>query len=311
MRRLEDWRAAPRQDRDAAAAMGNFDGLHAGHQAVIAAARRAAEAGGLKLGVIVFAPHPRRFFQPQAEPFRLMSDDTRHRLLGEMGVDVLYQIPFDRDLSLRDARAFARDVLADGLGLRHVVIGFDFRFGRDRGGDAPGLRAFGRELGFETTIVEPVEREGGKCSSTAIRTALQAGDPETAERLLTRPWIVDGLVARGDQRGRLLGFPTANVGLGPLLRPKFGVYAVAVRIDGETAWRPGVANIGRRPTFEGEDERVEAHLFDFEGDLYGRRIEVAVRRFVRPERRFDGVDALKAQIDKDAAVARDLLADAR
>jgi riboflavin kinase/FMN adenylyltransferase len=297
----------------AAIALGNFDGLHLGHQAVIAAAR-AAGADKAPLGVAVFDPHPRRFFVPHAEPFRILSDAVRDRLLGEIGVAALYRIPFDRSLSLMDDRAFARDVLKDALGIAHVAVGADFRFGRDRVGTAESLKRLGDELGFGVSIVAPVGGAGSpRVSSTAIRAAIAQGDMAAAAAMMTRPWIVDGVVERGDQRGRGLGFPTANLGLGDHVRPKLGVYAVGVHVEATRAAggfdRDGVAYIGRRPMFGGLDERLEAHLFDFDGDLYGRRIEVSVRAFVREDRMFEGVDALKAQIAEDAAAARKALAE--
>lgn len=295
--------------RGASVALGNFDGLHLGHQAVIAAAR-AAKAESAPLGVAVFDPHPRRFFVPHAEPFRILSDTVRDRLLAELGVDVLYRLPFDRALSLMDDRAFATEVLGKAMGVAHVAVGADFRFGRDRVGDSSSLERLGQELGFGVTSLGPVGSAGAsgkaamRVSSTVIREAIKAGDMALAARLMTRPWTVDGVVERGDQRGRTIGFPTANLSLGDLVRPKLGVYAVAARIEGDPKLVKGVANIGRRPTFGGEDERLEAHFFDFEGDLYGRRIEVEVRAFLRPERKFDGLEALKAQIAADAAAAR-------
>ena len=288
--------------------MGSFDGVHKGHQAVLKRARLAAERGSFPFGAIVFRPHPRRFFRPLADPFRIMSNDARVAALEEFGVDVLFELSFDRDLSMKDDRAFARDVLAEGLGLNSVAVGFDYRFGRDRVGDAAGLERLGQELGFGVSIQPSVDEEGAKCSSTAIRAAIAEGDMKRAARLLSRPWVVDGVVERGDQRGRKIGFPTANISLGELIRPRFGVYATALRIDGEEVWRPAVANIGQRPTFEGDAELVEVHVFDFDADLYGRHVEVAVHDFIRPERKFDGLDALKAQISQDAAQARALLA---
>ncbi len=295
-------------ERGAAIALGNFDGVHQGHQAVLDAARASAAALNAPLGAAVFHPHPRRFFQPNTQPFRIMSNETRARVLAELGVDVIYEIPFDRDLSLKDDRAFVRDVLHDALGVKSVAIGFDYRFGKDRVGDADSLTRLGREAGFDVSVTRPVERDGAKCSSTAIRTALEHGDIDAATALLTRPWLVDGIVERGDQRGRTIGFPTANVGLGVHIRPRFGVYAVKARIDGEGDWLSGVANVGKRPTFDGAVERIEAHLFDFSGDLYGRHVEIAFRAFLRDERKFDGVDALKTQIAKDADAARAALA---
>jgi len=284
----------------ASIALGNFDGVHRGHQAVIDAARR----DDAPLAVAVFDPPPRRFFQPHAAPFRLMSDTVRDRVLGELGVQAVFAIPFDRDLSMKDDRAFARDVLVDAMDIASVAVGWDYRFGRDRVGDVESLKRLGAELGFEVAVVAPVNEGAEKCSSTAVRTALQAGDVEAAARLLTRPWIIDGVVQRGEQRGRTIGFPTANVPLGDLLRPKLGVYAVMARIEGQAKPVAGVANIGRRPTFGGEDERLEAHLFDFEGDLYGRRLEVEIHAFIRGERKFDGIEPLKTQIALDCSAAR-------
>jgi riboflavin kinase/FMN adenylyltransferase len=292
--------------RGAAIALGNFDGLHKGHQAVIAAARAAGAALGAPLGAAVFDPHPRRFFAPDAEPFRIMSDSVRDRLVEqEQGVEILYRIPFDQALSSMDDRAFARMVLAEDLGVAHVAVGADYRFGRDRVGDAESLARLGRELGFGVSVVGPVG-DGGteRVSSSAIRAAIRDGDMAEAARLMTRPWIVDGVVERGGRRGHAIGFPTANMSLGELVRPKLGVYAVTARIDGETEERLGVANIGRRPTFGGDvDERLETHLFDFKGDLYGRRVEVSVRHFIREERKFSGLEALKTQIAADVEKA--------
>ncbi len=301
---VSDYRDVPAAACGAAIALGNFDGVHRGHQVVLDAARTAAHARGAPFGVAVFKPHPRRFFQPLAAPFRLTSNEFRARLLGEFGADVLFEIPFVRDLSLKDDAAFVREVLADGMGVSHVAIGFDYRFGKDRVGDAGSLSRLGADAGIGVTVVDEVADGGAKCSSTAIRQALETGDVATAEALLTRPWIVDGHVERGDQRGRTIGYPTANVPLGVLKRPKFGVYAVEARVDGEGGWRPGVANVGVRPTFDGTEERVEVHLFDVDEDLYGRRLDVAFRAFIRDERKFDGVEALKAQIALDSVAAR-------
>lgn len=294
--------------RGAAVALGNFDGVHRGHQSVLLAAREAARAIPAPWGAAVFTPHPRRFFQPEAAPFRLMAPQRRAATLAALGVETLYDIPFDAALAGMDAQAFAREVLAGAMGARAVAVGFDYRFGKDRGGDARALAGFGDAFGFDVRIEAQLSVDGAKCSSSAIREALQAGDVARATALLTRPWIVDGVVERGDQRGRLLGFPTANVSLSDYVRPRFGVYAVEVCIEGEDHWRPGVANIGARPTVGGTQERIEAHVFDFDGDLYGRSVAVATRAFLRDERRFDGLDALTAQIAEDAERARAFLA---
>ncbi len=315
MQRRTAWRELDASARGASVALGNFDGVHLGHQAVLEAARLAGEhakggPSGARLGVIVFSPHPRRFFQPNAEPFRLTSDAKRAEILAGLGVAELYELAFDRDLSLMDADAFAREVLAEGLGAAHVTIGFDYRFGRDRVGDADALKRLGALHGFGVSVVEPVNDGANKCSSSAIREALRAGDTASAERMLTRPWSIDGVVERGDQRGRTIGFPTANVPLGALVRPRLGVYAIQARIDGRGEVYGGVANIGSRPTFDGEDVRLEAHLFDFDADIYGLHVDVAPRAFVRPEQKFSGLDALKDQIARDAASARAALAQA-
>ncbi len=294
----------PAEARGAAIALGNFDGLHKGHEAVLAAARDAGAPLGAPLAAATFSPHPRRFFQPDAPPFRLMSDETRARALEARGVRILFALPFDAAMRERTADAFVAHVLAERLGARAVAAGFDFRFGRDRTGDAEALSRLGAAAGLTVRIADAVDEDGAKCSSSAIRAALAAGDPEGAARMLGRPWTIEGAVEEGDRRGRQLGFPTANVPLGDLVRPRFGVYAVEARIEGDPVWRPGVANIGVRPTFDGEAPRAEAHLFDFAGDIYGRRLEIALRAFLRPERRFDGLDALKAQITADLEAAR-------
>lgn len=307
MRRIREWRDASHDVRGAVTALGNFDGVHRGHLAVLDAARAVAHRLDAPLAVMVFAPHPRRFFNPAAPSFRLMSDEVRARTLAEAGVDILYETPFDRDLSLMDASTFVHEVLVSHLGVRGVAAGFDYRFGKDRSGDVTALGAIAKENGFELAVADPLTVGETKCSSSAIRAALREGDMAGAEAMLTRPWVIDGVVARGDQRGRVLGFPTANVSLGDLVRPRFGVYAVELQVEGEAMWRPGVANIGKRPTVGGTEERLEAHVFDFQGDLYGRRVEVRPRAFVRDERAFDGLDALKAQIADDARQARMVL----
>jgi riboflavin kinase/FMN adenylyltransferase len=303
VRVIEPEIGVPAEIQGASIALGNFDGMHKGHQAVLDAARAAA-GGATPLGMAVFDPHPRRFFQPHAAPFRILSDTTRNHVLADLGVDVLYRIGFDRALSLMDDRAFAADVLVGALGIAHVTVGWDFRFGKDRVGSTDSLKALGEEFGFGVTIVEQVSLGGEDCSSSAIRAAIAKGDMAAAEKMLTRPWVVDGVVERGDQRGRELGFPTANLYLGDLIRPPVGVYAVTVRIEGEDRDRPGAAYIGWRPTFEGEDERLEAYLFDFEGDLYGRHLAVAPRAFLRGDMKFDSAEALTAQMDADVAAAR-------
>jgi riboflavin kinase/FMN adenylyltransferase len=304
IRRVHDWRGLAAQDRGASAAFGNFDGVHLGHRQVIEAAKDAAARLGAPPAVISFEPHPRRWFQPNAAPFQVMTLDQQQRALAELGVEIFYVLPFDAELAGMSAEAFARDVLAHSLQLRHVAAGFDVTFGKGRTGSGELLAAYGRTYGFGVTIVDRVADEHGvKLSSSAIREALQEGRPDKAAAILGRPFAIEGVVTTGDQRGRLLGFPTLNVELGDYVRPTFGVYATITRLpDGRQV--KGVANLGRRPTVGGTVERLEVHLFDFAEDLYGKTVETALIGFIRPERKFDSLDALKAQIAEDSQAAR-------
>ena len=297
-------------ERGAVVAIGNFDGVHLGHQAVIGEAGRIARAGALPHAVLTFEPHPRRVFRPDDPPFRLTPFRAKSRHLEALGVDLLFTLHFDPAFSRRSAADFIEAVLVRNLGVRHAVVGYDFVFGHRRGGTPALLQARGAELGFGVTVVGPIAaRAGAVYSSTRIRQLLGTGKPREAAALLGRFWEIEGRVERGDARGRLIGFPTANLMLGDYLRPAAGVYAVRVGIeqDGRTQWHDGVANLGQRPTFGGSDLRLEAHLFDFDGDLYGRHLRVALIEHLRPERKFPGIDALKAQIAADAAQARTLL----
>lgn len=291
----------------AALALGNFDGVHLGHQAVIASARAAGARLGAPLGVGVFEPHPRRFFAPEGQPFRLQSEAQRARAMEGLGVANLYTIGFDPTLAQSTDRAFAERVLRDRLKAAHVSVGADFHFGRGRMGSAESLRQLGAELGFSVDAVAPVLDGGVRYSSSRIRDAIGAGDMATAAALIGRPWTIEGEVRKGFMRGRTLGFATANVGLGDYVRPRFGVYAVRVGIDG--VQKPGVASLGLNPTFNDVSEPVlEAHLFDFDADLYGRSIEVELTAFIRGEEKFTNAEALSAQIARDVATAKVLLA---
>lgn len=292
--------------RGASAALGNFDGLHRGHQAVIDAARRP----GLPLGVITFEPHPREFFAPDAPPFRLMNAESRRNRLERQGVDCLFQLPFNTELSALTPEEFARDVLAEGLGLRHVVVGADFCFGKRRAGTAEMLRDFGARFGFEVTVLPLIGGEAGAFSSTAIRQALSEGRPQQAARMLGHRHRIDGEVQHGAKRGRELGYPTANMALAGLHLPKFGVYAVKVQVmSGEHAGEyDGVASLGVRPMFGENTPNLEVHLFDFSGNLYGTHLSVALVEYLRDEEKFDTLAALTSQMDADSARARSLLA---
>ena len=299
-----DYTDLPAQARGASLALGNFDGLHAGHRAVLAAAQMA---GKGRFSVATFEPPPRGFFRPGDPPFRIFRPERRNQaLLGAGAVDV-FELPFNGEMAAMTDEMFARLVLAEGLGAAHVSVGFDFRFGRGRMGDARRLASLGRALGFGVTIVEEVGGEGAKASSTAIRQALMAGEPAIAARMLGAPWIADGVVEAGERNGRRFGFPTANISLGQLIHPRHGVYAVRVRLAGETGWRNGVANFGRTPTTGLRDPLLETHIFDFAGDIYGQRIEVSLIAYLRPELRFDTVEDMIAQMHRDAAEARSLL----
>lgn len=293
----------PNDARGAAIALGNFDGVHAGHQAVIESARDVAEEEDVALGVAVFEPHPRRFFKPDIAPFRLQTPRQRARALSEMGVEEVFEIGFDAALAASTDREFAERVLRDLIGVTHVSVGADFEFGKGRCGNAASLTKLGEELGFTVDAVEPV---GGdhKVSSSAIRDAIARGDMAEATDLLTRPWAIEGEVLKGFQRGRTLGFPTANVALGDYVRPKLGVYAVRVDV-GDDALLPGVASVGVNPTVGALPEPLlEAHLFDFSGDLYGKTIEVELIAFLREETHFDSLGELKRQMTQDVIDAR-------
>jgi len=298
----------PATARGGAVAVGNFDGIHLGHQFVIAKAGELARASGIPSGVLTFEPHPRSVFQPMAPPFRLTPFRVKAELLRELGVAHLYNLHFDLEFAALSAEDFVRRVLVDGLGIAEAVVGYDFVFGHARRGNAALLTAMGKALGFGVTVVEPVQQGSEIYSSTRIRNLLVEGKPRHAAVLLGRSWEIDGRVEQGDRRGRTIGFPTANIELADYLRPAAGVYAVRAAIGRDGTWHDGVANLGLRPTFGGSDLRLEVHLFDFAGDLYGRHLRVALVDYLRPEQKFAGLDALKAQIAADAAKARAMLA---
>jgi riboflavin kinase / FMN adenylyltransferase len=294
-------------EKGAAIALGNFDGMHAGHRAVIESAREAAKRLKVKLGVATFEPPPRRFFQPGAPPFRLMTPRRRELVLDALGVDVCALLHFDASMAAMTDRQFAEEVLVDRIGAASVSVGFDFRFGKNRIGDAPGLKKLGADLGFEVKIVEEVANNGEKVSSSKIREAIERGDMEGAGKALGGYWITDALVVDGEKRGRSLGFPTANMQLGEIVHPAQGVYAVWAREDSEKAWRLGVANFGRTPTTGLRDPLLEVMMFDFDGDLYGKRVHTAFAKYLRPEKKFAGIPELVAAMKQDTAEARAVL----
>lgn len=306
---IEGYEGLAPDQKGAAAALGNFDGVHRGHQALLAAAREA----GRPFGVVTFEPHPRRFFQPDAPPFRLTTPEEKARLLARAGVERLYLLTFDGALAGMSAEIFIEQVLAEGLGLSHVVVGRDFRFGRDRAGDAALLARRGPALGLGVTVHELLGRGAEEFSSSAVRSAVRAGDCAAAARQLGRWHGVSGIVRQGDRRGRDLGYPTANLDFGEQVIPRYGIYASEVDVhDGPHRGRwAGVASIGERPTFGRNKPNFEVHLFDFTGDLYGASITAGLVAFLRDEVAFDGIGPLIRQMDRDSAKARDVLAGAR
>ena len=300
-----DWRAVPAAARGGTVALGNFDGVHRGHAHLVASAHAARP--DAPLVALTFEPHPRQLFRPDDPPFRLSLPSARADDLGRLGVRHVVEVGFDRAFSLLDADAFIATVLRDALGAVHLACGPDFAFGHRRGGDVALLAQRAEAAGMGLTVVPPLADAQGTISSTRIRRLLQDGYPERAAGDLGRPWRVRGTVAHGDALGRTIGFPTANIALGEQLEPARGVYAVTVVLDGRVVG--GVANVGRRPTVaEGAISRLEAHLFDVDADLYGRELDVSLHAFLRAERRFAGLDALRAQIALDADEARRLVA---
>lgn len=304
--RIDGGTAVPDALAGAIVALGNFDGFHLGHQAVVGEAVARARAEGRPAIVATFDPHPVRHFRPDAPPFRLTTLDQRERLFAAAGADAMAVFRFDAELAALSAEAFVAERLVAGLRVGGVVTGADFTFGRAKGGDVGTLRTAGGRHGFSVDTVGPVTLNGEAVSSTAIRRHLAAGDMAAAARLLTRPFAIEGAVVHGDKRGRTIGYPTANLELGKYLRPAYGIYAVTGRLADGTVLR-GAANLGVRPQFLPPKELLEAYFFDFAGDLYGQMVEVALIERLRPEAAFDGLDALTAQMDRDCAQARAVL----
>ncbi len=298
--------------KGAVVAIGNFDGVHRGHRALIAEAKIQAEARRSPLAVLSFEPHPQEYFRPSPECFRLTPLRTKARLLADLGVDALFALTFDGDMARRSPQDFVETVLVEGLGISGAVVGHDFEFGQKRAGNLATLAYMGEMEGFSVTAFDTVTASGDeKISSTLIRRLLKEAKPEEAARLLGRPWAIEARVEHGDARGRTMGFPTANMHLGHCLAPAFGVYAVRVNIlegDRAVARHDGVANFGVRPMYQVEVPLMETHLFDFDGDLYGKYLSVELIRYIRPEAKFAGLPELVAQIGADAARAREILA---
>ncbi|WP_300059616.1 bifunctional riboflavin kinase/FAD synthetase [uncultured Roseobacter sp.] len=307
MRIIRDFQFVAPEDRGASAAIGNFDGVHLGHQSVIDLARQAEPEA--PLGIVTFEPHPRSFFAPNAPAFRLMGRDARASRLEKLGVERLYELNFNAALAALAPEDFAQRVIADGLGLRHVIVGADFCFGKARAGTAQHLQTFGAELGFGVTIAPLMAHTDKTVSSTAIRHALSDGNPALAAEMLGHWHRIEGPVISGEQRGRELGYPTANMSIEGLHPPTFGVYAVLADVlEGpHTGSYHGVASLGVRPMFGENRPNLETFIFDFKGDLYGTPLSVGLVEHLRAEETFDNLEALIAQMDADSAQARKIL----
>jgi riboflavin kinase / FMN adenylyltransferase len=306
MERLDGGSAVPDHLRGGIVALGNFDGFHKGHQAVVGRAVTRARLEGRPALVATFDPHPVRFFKPDLPPFRLTSLDQRQRLFAEAGADAMIVFRFDAELANVTASDFVTEWLVRRIGAAGVATGEDFTFGKARGGDVELLKTLGRINLLSVDAVAPVGEDGEPVSSSRIREALKEGDCETAARLLTRPFAIEGVVEHGDKRGRELGYPTANLSLGTYLRPRYGVYAVRGRLPGGQLLG-GAANLGIRPSFDPPRELLEPFFFDFTGDLYGKTIEVELISFLRPEERFDDMGDLMKRMERDCAEARRIL----
>lgn len=307
MRWLDHRDPMPDALRGAVIALGNFDGFHVGHQAVAGEAIRWAQAEGRPSIIATFDPHPVRFFRPEVPPFRLTTLEQRQELYLAAGATAMLVFHFDADLAGTSAEDFIRAILIERFGAHGVVTGGDFTFGKGAKGNVDLLRTLGGELGLQSRVVAAVSEGEEVVSSSRIRTALREGRPEEAARLLTRPFAIRGIVEHGDKRGRTIGYPTANLGVENYLRPKYGIYAVTGRILATGQVLQGAANIGIRPQFDPPKELLEPFFFDFSGDLYGQEIEVAFHHYLRGEAKFDSLDALIDQMDKDCAEARRLL----
>jgi riboflavin kinase / FMN adenylyltransferase len=310
MRIFRHYQDVPGAFKGAVVAIGNFDGVHLGHQALIGEARRMAEERKAPFGVMAFEPHPQEFFRPAPQSFRLTPFRAKARLIAELRADVLFALHFDAAMAAKSAQDFVQDILVDGLAVGAVVVGRDFQFGKGRAGDATVLSYMGEMEGFSVMLFEPVLAGSGKISSTEIRDALKAGKPEVAARLLGHTWSVEGRIEHGDKRGRTIGFPTANMRLVDCLNPAYGIYAVRMKVledERVVATHDGVASFGIRPMFELGVPLLETFLFDFSGDLYEKHVAVEFVAYLRPEANFDSLEALAAQMALDEQAARRIL----
>ena len=308
MRIYRHYKSLPPEARGAAIAIGNFDGVHKGHCRVIHEAGAIAKSSGIPWAVLTFEPHPRSVFQPGAVPFRLTPFRSKARALEALGVDLMIVQKFNREFSQNPAEDFVKTVLVDGFGANHLVSGYDFVFGHGRKGNSDLLVQMGKQLGFGFTAINAVENpEGLVYSSTRVRECLQNGDPRAAAHVLGHTFAIEGRVAHGEKLGRSIGFPTANIHLGTMIRPKRGVYAVRATLEGEDQMIKGVSSIGHRPTVNGIGDLLEVYLFDFNSDIYGRRISIELVEFIREEIKYDSVEEMRKEIERDVEKAKSIL----
>ncbi|MFV0320887.1 MAG: bifunctional riboflavin kinase/FAD synthetase [Alphaproteobacteria bacterium] len=292
-------------------ALGNFDGVHKGHQAVIERAKILAKKLGAKTAVVTFEPHPKHYFNPDLPPFRLTPRKTKRFFINKLGVDAIFELEFNKNLAQTEAYDFVKDILVGKFNAAAVVTGYDFHFGKNRKGTPQFMATMAKEFGFDYICIDAITDENGiSWSASRIREALANGDINEAIEILGRPFMFQGEVIHGQALGRTIGFPTANVLPLEYLRPMKGVYAVKAKIIGEDdIWRDAIANIGNRPTVEGQHHTlIEVHLLNWDGDLYGKRLRTALLGFVRKEQKFDGIESLKQQIEKDVTVTKEILA---
>lgn len=304
MRIITDYRIINEESRGAVLAIGNFDGVHRGHRRIIDVARDIAARTGVKCAALTFAPHPRTLFRPDDPPFCIAPPPLKEKLLESCGVDCLFSLHFDWDFASQSAEEFIQNVLRCGIKPSHIVVGSDFAFGQLRKGTPETLK----QAGFAVTILDDAgDEEGARYSSSAVRAALRHGKIAKANGILGWEWEIEGIIVKGDQRGRTLGFPTANVHLGQTIHPAYGVYASFVMIEGESIWRPAATNIGIRPMFEVPTGQIEAHILDFSGDIYDKILRVKPVTRLRGEAKFNSLESLVTQIEKDCSDVRAVL----
>lgn len=297
----------PSSAKNSVVALGNFDGVHIGHKAIIEKTLEIAKSKGIPSAVMSFEPHPVSFFKPDIKPFRITPLPRKQEILENMGVDILFALDFNLEFSNLSAADFVENILVSGLAVKHVVIGYDFIFGHKRSGNADFLKKSSEKHGFGFTQLEAIKNDGKIYSSTRIREFIRTGEIESAEELLGHSFIISGKVADGEKRGGKIGFHTANIPLGEYIRPAFGVYAARVKIEDEKNWRNAVINIGVKPTFGAKQETLEAHIFDFNSDIYGKTLAIKLIRYIRPEMKFNSMEELSMQIKKDSEKAKEIL----